>query len=201
MRKLLILALCGGLAAATRADLQPYVEQLVAEQNVDWEVNDAPFDGPMNAMPAMVRGRPLSDVQMQSQIRTALQQPRTGTDLWTWRDAVEERLLALGRPAIALMHAEIETREGYEADALAVAIFRIENAPLNPNESLKQWGAKRFPGPAPDTLKCTRVPQTRRRRRGGAGDLTDDGTIQAGPDDVGGGGADGAGRHHRRRRE
>jgi len=160
MRKAFILALCGGLTAAARADIQPEPQQLVFVQNAGpWVGGDlyVDTDGPVMNMPVQLRGRGLSDAQMQSQIRTALQQPRTGMDTWAWRDAVEERLLALGRPAVSPMRAELETRDGYEADALAGAIFRMENTPLNPNEMLKQWGAKRFAGPDPDTLKFSRV--------------------------------------------
>jgi hypothetical protein len=81
-------------------------------------------------------------------------------DAWKWRDGVEDRLTSLGGAYLPALRNEMQYREGYEGDALQVAVFRLENLPLDPNEALVDWAQKRFgltPAAGAAQVKVTRV--------------------------------------------
>jgi hypothetical protein len=88
-------------------------------------------------------------------------QREAGMDNWAWRDAVESRLVSLGAEAAPYLESELASHDGYEADAIQVALFRLANLPLVPRESLQDWGQKHFglsPGsPESGALKIFRV--------------------------------------------
>jgi hypothetical protein len=106
-------------------------------------------------------------------VRNILQMERTGgMDNWAWRDTVENQLFALGPGAISHIQAEAATRDGFEGDALQVALFRLQNAPLAPREALERWGQRHFQIPSagessapsalpPNALKIQRVMDSR----------------------------------------
>ena len=83
-------------------------------------------------------------------------QREAGMDNWSWRDAVETRLVSLGPAAIGYMQSELENRDGFEADAIQVALFRLANAPLTPKETLQEWGRKHF-SLTPDNLASLKI--------------------------------------------
>jgi hypothetical protein len=101
---------------------------------------------------------------MPQMVRNILQMQReNGKDNWAWRDSVENQLVSLGLQAVPTMEAELPERDGYAADAIQVALFRIENAPLVPQEALQEWGEKHFgvsispEHPTVNPLKISRV--------------------------------------------
>ncbi len=76
--------------------------------------------------------------------QTLSMQREPGMDNWTWRERVETSLVSLGPQAAPYLQSELLTRDGFEADAIQVALFRLDNMPLSPRESLENWGQKHF---------------------------------------------------------
>ncbi len=78
-------------------------------------------------------------------VRNILQlQRENGMDNWAWRDSVENQLVSLGPSVISALKQELPQHDGYAADAIEVALFRLQNSPLIPGEALQQWGEKHF---------------------------------------------------------
>ncbi|HEY4330275.1 MAG TPA: hypothetical protein VGN88_11110 [Phycisphaerae bacterium] len=105
-------------------------------------------------------GNYYQEEQLRNLIQQALQQPRNpGTDSWDWRETVENNLVNYGTMGLAILRQEASRRDGYEGDAVQVAIFRLENAPLDPKNVLEEWGRRRFSPAVTETkpLKITRV--------------------------------------------
>lgn len=113
---------------------------------------------------------------MPQMVRSILQMERSGgMDNWAWRDNVENQLFALGPGALSYIQAEAATREGFEGDALQVALFRLQNTPLAPREALLRWGQRHFAipstpepsvfappsAPPPNPLKIHRIMDSR----------------------------------------
>jgi hypothetical protein len=151
-------------------DVQAGIQQIAphrVQQQMFIVNQDVMLGDEFNEMPAQWSEMPqwspsyrpeMTEEQMRNQIQNALQRmDAQDRNVWARRDAMEESLLSLGTAAVPTMRSELNTHEGYEADALWCAIFRLENAPLTPKDLLRQWGAKRFPEPNPDALKISRV--------------------------------------------
>jgi hypothetical protein len=88
-----------------------------------------------------------NDTNLPQAIQQALSMERLpGMNDWGWRNAVEDRLVNLGARALPLLRIQTEQRQGYELDALQVAIFRLENAPLDPQAVIEPFAAREFGG-------------------------------------------------------
>jgi hypothetical protein len=133
------------------ANVQPFLGD-------DFEMVD--WDGPVQqGISGRYYGNNPEQV-MRSRIQQALQTARTpGKDVWVWRDQVESQLVTVGRSGISLLREQLGQRDGYERDALQVAIFRLANGPLYPNTLLNTWARRNFAvsGSEPPPYKITRV--------------------------------------------
>jgi hypothetical protein len=140
-------------------DVQPNDEQMAMQGEV------MIGDGPQFANPNLGgwngrRSYYNTESMRRSQILQILQTPRAqGSDTWAWRETVENSLVGISTQGLAFMRTQYLQRDGYEADALQVAIFRLENLPLDPHDALLSWATRYFtPGPAdPPQFKITRV--------------------------------------------
>ncbi len=98
--------------------------------------------------------------QLRGQIGGILDMSRSpGMDDWAWHGAVEDQLVSFGERlprAVPLIWQAAETRKGFEADALEVAAFRLENSGINPRAVVADWAAHR-PGAANDPAKAAKV--------------------------------------------
>jgi hypothetical protein len=105
---------------------------------------DGPFDGPM-----VINGNVDDDARSQAMLWQSLQQtlamPReSGKDVWAWREEVEDRLVGLGERALPVIQLEMDRRQGYELDALQVALLRLEHPGLDPADAISQWARRQF---------------------------------------------------------
>lgn len=99
-----------------------------------------------------------ADVVLRERINAALNTPRaTGVDDWAWRDTVEDALVALGPPAAHQLQFQLELRTGFVADAIRVALFRLDHGSVDVRPYLAAWAQKRFPRPGADGVKIMRV--------------------------------------------
>jgi hypothetical protein len=95
---------------------------------------------------------------LRERLDAALNLPRaTGVDDWTWRDSVEDALVALGPDAAAPLQFELRLRTGYLADAIRVALFRLDHGTVDLRPALAAWADRRFPRPATESVKIMRV--------------------------------------------
>jgi hypothetical protein len=115
-----------------------------------WQANDE-VDGDFQYMDEMGSYRRrmqtvATEEQRRGMVRQVLQTAldMQKGDAWAWRDGVEDRLTSLGAAYLPALRNEMQYREGYEGDALQVAVFRLENPPLDPKEALLDWARKRF---------------------------------------------------------
>jgi hypothetical protein len=175
MKKIWVMAACFAMPMAVRGAIVPLngtrspveielerelrrIETIAAMGGVE-DVPEFPAIAGDNGEPLFFvqRRGAVSDAQIRNQIRIALQKTGDSGDNWAWRDGAEEKLVGLGSGAVSSLEAEWATHDSFEADAIAVALFRIQNEGVHPNETLREWGAKRFPGPDPATLKVLHV--------------------------------------------
>jgi hypothetical protein len=148
-RYIAAMAFLGALhaAPAARAD-QALInmrvdDDLVANGAVEWRFRR--FGG----------GQQDSQALLRAQLEQAFSMQRLpGMDDWAWRDAVEDQLVEMGSRAIPLFFFELHRRQGFEADALRVAIFRLEHQGVELRTPLRAWAEKAFPSA---TVKIARI--------------------------------------------
>jgi hypothetical protein len=107
-----------------------------------------------------VDGRWVQDPEMmlRERIGQILSSPRgDGVDDWKWRDSVEDQLAALGPAAAGFLQVQLDRRSGYAADALRVALFRLDHGNIDLRPMLEAWARKHLPASTADTLKIMRV--------------------------------------------
>jgi hypothetical protein len=140
---------------AQMAGIDPFEGELVDEMPM---IDNMP---PQMAMQQINMGRRFrrgdyyTDDNLRYQIQQTLESSRdAGKDVWLWRDTVEERLVALGANAAGPLRDQIAQRDGYLRDALQVALFRLENILLRPNEALQTWAEHYFVLPSSNHPPC-----------------------------------------------
>lgn len=140
--------LLGTIVPMTRAD-QAFIN--VAQEDI-FVVNGPPD---MHWRHRRFGGQQDSQVLLQQQLVQALGMERAaGMDDWAWRDAVEDRLVDMGSRAIPLFLFELQRRQGFEADALQAAMFRLDHDGVELRSRLRSWTEETFPNA---TVKIARI--------------------------------------------